>query len=45
LPAGAYDVQIKATGFRSDPRKAVPLQEDQSAAFDFALQKSPVRWK
>jgi hypothetical protein len=44
LPVGGYDIQIKATGFRSEPRKGVALQEDQTAPFDFALQKSPVRW-
>ena len=44
LPAGEYTVQIKATGYRSDPQKSGTLQADQNAAFDFALQKSPVRW-
>lgn len=44
LPAGEYEVQIKATGYRSDPRKGVTLQADQNASFDFPLQKTPVRW-
>ncbi len=44
LPAGEYQLQIKATGFRSDPRNGVTLQADQNASFDFAMQKAPVRW-
>jgi virginiamycin B lyase len=44
LPAGEYRVQIKATGYRSDPRSGVTLQADQNASFDFALQKGTVRW-
>jgi virginiamycin B lyase len=44
LPAGDYQVQIKATGYRSDPRSGVALTADQNASFDFALQAGPVRW-
>jgi virginiamycin B lyase len=44
LPAGEYQVMIKATGYRSDPRPAVNLTADQNASFDFALQKTAVRW-
>src|SRR5579862_5211419 len=44
LPAGEYQLQIKATGFRGDPRNGVTLQADQNASFDFAMQKAPVRW-
>jgi virginiamycin B lyase len=44
LPAGDYRVQIKAVGYRADPRAGVTLTGDQGASFDFALQKSPVRW-
>jgi virginiamycin B lyase len=44
LPAGEYRVQIKATGFRADPKSGVALTADKSAAVDFALETGPVRW-
>src|ERR1700733_9273417 len=44
LSTGNYRVQIKAVGFRADPRTGVALTADQNALFDFALQKAPVRW-
>jgi virginiamycin B lyase len=44
LPAGDYQLQIRAPGFRTDPRKGVTLTADQNASYDFALQKGMVRW-
>src|ERR1700692_4249938 len=44
LPAGDYRVQIRAVGYRADPRSSVTLTADQNASFDFALQKAMVRW-
>ncbi|HLJ22952.1 MAG TPA: carboxypeptidase-like regulatory domain-containing protein, partial [Candidatus Acidoferrales bacterium] len=44
LAAGDYRVQIKATGYRAEPRAGVTLTADQNASFDFALQKAMVRW-
>ena len=44
LPAGDYRVQIRAVGYRADPRSGVTLTADQNASFDFALQKGMVRW-
>ena len=44
LPAATYTVQITAIGYKSDPHADVQLTDDQKAAFDFALQKAPVRW-
>ncbi len=44
LGAGDYRVQIKAVGFRADPRNAVTLTSGQDASFDFTLQKGVVRW-
>src|SRR6266571_3597528 len=44
LTAGEYQVQIKATGYRADPRSGVSLTADQNASFDFALQKAAIRW-
>jgi streptogramin lyase len=44
LPAATYTVKIAAIGYQSDPRADVALTADQKAAFDFALQKTKVRW-
>ena len=44
LPAGEYQVRIRAVGFTTDPRSAVNLTADQNISFDFALQKGTVRW-
>jgi virginiamycin B lyase len=44
LPAGNYRVQIRAVGYRMDPRADLTLTADQDASFDFALQKGMVRW-
>jgi virginiamycin B lyase len=44
LPEGEYRVQVKATGFRVDPKGGVALAADQSASLDFALQTGMVRW-
>lgn len=44
LPAGDYRVQVRAVGYKADPRDGIKLSADQSAAFDIALQKGIVRW-
>src|SRR4029077_13060130 len=44
LPAGKYQVQVKAVGYRSDPRSDVNLTAEQNASYDFALQQGMVRW-
>src|ERR1700730_14879765 len=44
LPAGDYRVQIRAIGYKADTQRGVKLTDDQKAAFDFALQTTPVRW-
>jgi streptogramin lyase len=44
LPAATYTVRISAIGYSSEARTGVSLSGDQKAAFDFALQKTPVRW-
>jgi virginiamycin B lyase len=44
LPAANYKVQITAIGYKSDPRTDVRLTGDEKASFDFALQKTKVRW-
>src|SRR5882762_12037033 len=35
LPAGEYQVRIRAVGFATDPRSAVNLTADQNISFDF----------
>ena len=44
LPAGEYRVQVKATGFRADPKSGVAVTADQNVALDFALVTGMVRW-
>ncbi len=44
LPAGDYRVQVKATGFRADPKSGVALTAEQTLSLDFALQTGMVRW-
>jgi hypothetical protein len=44
LPAATYKVHISAIGYTSEPRPDVQLTADQKASFDFALQKTKVRW-
>src|SRR6267154_6099896 len=44
LPSGEYQVRVRAVGFTTDPHSAVNLTADQNISFDFALQKSTVRW-
>jgi virginiamycin B lyase len=44
LPAGEYQVRVRAVGFTTDPHSAVNLSADQNVSFEFALQKGAVRW-
>ena len=44
LPAGDYDVKIRAVGYKTDPKNGVALAASQEASFDFALEKGVVRW-
>ena len=44
LPGGDYRVQVKATGFRGDPKNGLALTDEQNAAMDFSLTLAPVRW-
>jgi virginiamycin B lyase len=44
LPAGEYNLRIRAVGYRTDPHSAVALTADQKASFDWSLQPAPVRW-
>src|SRR5579859_4342393 len=44
LPAGKYQVLVKAPGYRVEPRTGVNLAAEQTVSFDFALQPGMVRW-
>ena len=44
LPAGQYRLQVRAVGYRADPRQGVSLAAGQNAAYEFALRKDMVRW-
>jgi virginiamycin B lyase len=44
LPAGEYEVRIRAIGYQAQPRTGVNLAADQSVSFEFVLQKGKVHW-
>src|ERR1700722_12332311 len=44
LPAGDYRLQVRAVGYNASPREGVKLAAEQSASYDFSLQKGIVRW-
>ncbi len=44
LPAGEYDVSIRAVGYKAEPRTGINLATEQAAAAQFTLQKSAVLW-
>jgi virginiamycin B lyase len=44
LPAGQYQLQVRAVGYRADPRASVNLSADQNVSYEFPLLKDMVRW-
>jgi len=44
MPAGEYEIRIRAVGYRIDPKSGVNLTAAQNASIDFQLQKGTVRW-
>jgi virginiamycin B lyase len=44
LPAATYTVKISSIGYKSAPHKEVRVSSDEAMSFDFALEKTPVRW-
>jgi virginiamycin B lyase len=44
VPAGQYQIQIRAVGYKVDPHSDVKLAAEQNVSFDFALQQGTVRW-
>lgn len=44
LPAGAYNVGVRAIGFKTDLRQDVALTSEQKTTLDFVAQKRSVQW-
>src|SRR5262245_16556935 len=44
LPAGSYQLRVKAIGYQAQPRNGVTLAASQPMAQDFALATGTVRW-
>src|SRR2546428_10872143 len=44
LPAGEYELRIRAVGYQAQPRSGATLAADQSASFEFTLQQGRVQW-
>ena len=44
LPAGDYRLQIRAIGYKADPKSGITLMADQNLSWDFKLASTPVRW-
>ena len=44
LPAGEYQVRVRAVGFTVDPHSAVNLTAEQNVSFEFVLKPGTVRW-
>ncbi len=44
LPAGDYRLQMRAIGFKADPKNGIALTADQNLPQDLALQQGMVRW-
>ena len=44
LPAGDYEVRIRAVGYQAQPRTGVSLTADQKVSFEFDLQKGQIHW-
>src|SRR5258708_18042442 len=44
LPAGEYQVRVRAVGFTTEPHSAVNLVADQNVSLEFALKQGTVRW-
>src|ERR1700733_8371492 len=44
LPAGDYELRIRAVGYKADPRTSLMLSGEQNASADFVLQNGTVRW-
>jgi virginiamycin B lyase len=44
LPAGDYRLQLRAIGFKADPKSGIALAADQTLSQDLTLQQGVVQW-
>src|SRR5262249_38704137 len=44
LPAGDYRLQMRAIGYKADPKSGITLAPDQTLTHDLPLQQGMVRW-
>ena len=44
LPAGEYQVRLRAVGYTADSHSGVNLAAEQNVSFEFALKQGTVRW-
>jgi streptogramin lyase/cytochrome c5 len=44
LPAGEYRLQVRAVGYKTNPKSGINLSADQNATYDFALAPTMIRW-
>src|ERR1700681_159883 len=44
LPAGEYELRIRAIGYKADPHPGVKLSANEKASADLALQTGMFRW-
>src|SRR5687768_4153854 len=44
LPAGSYQLRVRATGYNATPRNGLHLMAEQTASQDFPLAIGKVRW-
>jgi virginiamycin B lyase len=44
LPAGEYQLSIRAVGYKADPRTGMTLTANQNTSADFSIQKDVVGW-
>lgn len=45
LPAGQYEIRIRAIGYQADPKLGVSLSAKRKITVDWQLQKGTVRWR
>jgi virginiamycin B lyase len=44
LPAGDYELRVRAPGYKTDPRRGLNLADDQNISVDLSLQIGAIHW-
>src|SRR5262249_20906879 len=44
LPAGQYQLQLRAPGFIADPKPGLTISANENASYEFALKNDVVHW-